>query len=253
MESQSETTSVSEKGSGQAARSSRLERVGRIIVLLWAVGFVLLPLIVKLVQEARFGVLQKAARNGELYTVKSLIEQGAAVDEACDFNRWTALHAAAHKGHFQIAEYLIKHGANVNVKDEDGYTPLHNTAHSFLKGSPPKRTEADRNRIAALLLEYGATVNATINHGETPLHEAALTNNIGLVQLLLENGGGPNIQQAQGMTPLHFALFAGKDRLEVVRLLVRHGADSSVKDEYGRTPIDYAKDYHPKLLEFPGE
>jgi len=217
------------------------------------VGFIAFLVIVKLLQESSFGLLQKAARNGDLSLVKWSIEQGTSVDQPCDFNRWTALHAAAHKGHVEIAEFLLKQGANVSVKDKDGYTPLHNTADSFLKGFPRKRTEADRNRIAILLLKYGARVNATIDHGETPLHKAALANNVALVQLLLENDAGPNIQQAQGMTPLHFALFAGKGRVQVVHLLIAHGADSSVTDEYGRTPTDYAKDYHPKLLELLGE
>jgi ankyrin repeat protein len=197
--------------------------------------------------------MQKAAWKGDLSFVKSLVEHGIPVDQACEFNRWTVLHAAAHAGSVEIAEFLIKHLANVNVKDKDGYTALHNTAHSFLKSGPHKSTEAHRNRIAALLLEHGALVNATTNNGETVLHNAALMNNTELVQLLLENGADPNIQQAQGMTPLHFALSAGKDRLQVVRLLVAHGADSSVRDEYGRTPKDYAKDHHPKPLELLGE
>lgn len=248
-----ETTSASHKVSSQRARRSQLQRVGRIIVVLWIVGFIAFLVIVKLLQESSFGLLQRAARNGDLSLVKWSIEQGTSVDQPCDFNRWTALHATAHKGHVEIAEFLIKHGANVNVKDKDGYTPLHNTADSFVKGRPPKRTEAERNRIAALLLKHGAHVNATINHGETPLHDAALTNNVALVQLLLENGANPNIQQAQGITPLHFALSAGKDRVQVVRLLLAHGADSSVTDENGHTPTDLAKDYHPKLLELLGK
>ena len=253
MKSLRETTSDSHKSSSQHARRSCLQRVGRIIFVLCFVGFIAFFVIVKLLQESSFGPLQKASRNGDLSLVKSLIEQGTPVDQPCDFNRWTALHAAAHKGHVEIAEFLIKHGANVNVKDKDGYTPLHNTAGSFLKGYPRKRTEADRNRIAALLLKHGACLNATINHGDTPLHRAASTNNVALVQLLLENGANPNIQQAQGMTPLHFALSAGKDRVEVVRLLLAHGADKSVTDEYGDTPADLAKDYHPKLLELLGK
>jgi ankyrin repeat protein len=253
MESLSETTSASRKGPCQPARRNRLNRVIGIIVLLWAVGFMISPLILKLLQEASFGPLQKAARYGDLSLVKFFIAQGTPVDQPCDFNRWTALHVAAEKGHIKITEFLIKQGANVNVKDKDGYTPLHNTADSFLKGFPRKRTEANRNRIAALLLKHGALVNATINNGDTPLHGAALTNNVALVQLLLENGANPNIQQSQGMTPLHFALVAGKDRVQVVRLLLAHGADSSIKDEYGHTATEYAKRYHPKLLELFGE
>lgn len=231
------------------SQRSLLVRVGKIITVLWVVGFIVFIVTVKLLQDASFGPLQKAAWKGDLSLVKLLIEQGTPVNKSCDFNRWTALHAATHKGYVEIAEFLIKHGADVNVKDKDGYTALHNTADSFLKGFPRKRTEVDRNRIAALLLKHGANVNATTNHGETVLHGAALTNNVGLVQFLLKKGADSNIQQSQGITPLHFALSAGENRLEVVRLLLSHGADLNVTDENGRTPKDYAEDYHPKLLE----
>lgn len=253
MESLSETTSASRKVQVQHAQRSRLQRVGRIIAVLWIVGLISFLVVVKFLQESSFGLLQKAAWKGDLSLVKWSIEIGTSVDQPCDFNRWTALHAAAHKGRVEIAEFLLKKGANVNVKDKDGYTPLHNTADSFLKGFPRKRTEVDRNRIAALLLTYGANVNATTNIGDTPLHRAALTNNVGLVQLLLANGANPNIQQSQGMTSLHFALVSGKDRVQVVRLLLAHGADSSIKDEYGHTATDYAKRYHPKLSQLLGE
>lgn len=253
MKSLPQTTSVSRKPARQPTRRRRLNRVVGIIVVLWAVGFIISPVILRLLQEASLGPLQKAAWKGDLSFVKSLVKHGTPVNQACDFNHWTALHATAHAGHVEIAEFLIQQGANVNVRDKDGYTPLHNTADSFVKGRPPKRTEADRNRIAALLLKHGALVNANINHGDTPLHGAVETNNVALVQLLLENGANANIQQAQGMTPLHFALSAGNGLVQVVRLLLAHGADSSVIDEYGHTPTDYAEDYHPKLLELLGK
>jgi cytohesin len=253
MEPVSKPVSSRGRAVGQSARRRQVERVGRIVVVLWILGLVIFIVIAKLLQEASFGHLQRAAWQGNLSIVGRLVEEGVSVNQPCDFHGWTALHAAAHKGHVEIARFLLEEGANVNVEDEDGYRPLHNTADSVLKGFPRKRTEANRNRIAALLLEYGARVNATINHGNTPLHLAVLTDNVGLVQLLLENGADPNIKQAQGMTPLHVAFFAGKDRMQVVRLLLSCGADSTLKDEYGRTPMDYAKDYHPKLLELLGE
>jgi len=254
MEPMSETTSANRKISGQSMRKKRLDRIGKIIVILCVVGFLAFPIIVKFLQEASFGPLHKAAWHGDLSMVKFFLSaEGTSVDESCDFNRWTALHAAAHRGHVEIVEFLLKQGANVNVKDGDGYTPLHNTADSSLKSSPPKKTEANRNRIAALLLKHGAFVNATTIGGLTALHGAVSTNNVALVQLLLENGADPNIQTHQGMTPLHYAFSSDTGLEQVVRLLLAHGADSSIKDEYGHTPADYAKDYHPKLLKLLGE
>ena len=249
MEPADRRTACNREVRGHPRLVDLLRRVAKVIVVFWVVGFVVVLVGIKCWQEALLGPLQRAARDGDLPLVKSLIGQGTSVDEACDFKGWTALHFAAHRGHVAIAEFLLDQGANVSVRDKDGYTPLHNTADSSTKGRPPKRTEAERNRIAALLLKHGANVNATTNHGETPLHNAALPNNTGLVQLLLENGADPNIRQAQGMTPLHVAFFSGEDRAQIARLLLHYGADPSARDEYGHTPRDLAKEYHPQLLE----
>jgi ankyrin repeat protein len=40
----------------------------------------------------------------------------------------TPLRIAAQFGHKDVAELLLAKGADVNTKDEDGYTPLHFTA-----------------------------------------------------------------------------------------------------------------------------
>ena len=37
----------------------------------------------------------------------------------------TPLHLAALKGNITIVEYLLTKGAEINVKDNRGYTPLH--------------------------------------------------------------------------------------------------------------------------------
>tara|TARA_R110002050_G_scaffold71546_3_gene153792 strand:+ start:218 stop:553 length:336 start_codon:yes stop_codon:yes gene_type:complete len=39
--------------------------------------------------------------------------------------RYTALHHAARHNHVNIADWLLKNGANVNSRNEYGFTPLH--------------------------------------------------------------------------------------------------------------------------------
>ena len=53
---------------------------------------------------------------------------------------------------------LLDHGADVNVKDEDGETPLFCASNNGHK------------EIVKLLLEHGADVNAKNNYGNSPLH-----------------------------------------------------------------------------------
>jgi len=37
---------------------------------------------------------------------------------------WTPLHSAAYYGHFEIVKYLVEHGADIIAKNNDGLTPL---------------------------------------------------------------------------------------------------------------------------------
>ena len=41
----------------------------------------------------------------------------------------TPLHLAAYQDHLQVVELLIKNGAKLNVKDDDGDTALANAVH----------------------------------------------------------------------------------------------------------------------------
>ncbi|KAK6985907.1 protein phosphatase 1 regulatory subunit 12C [Biomphalaria glabrata] len=54
--------------------------------------------------------------------VEFLVEQGADVD-VCDNEGWTPLHATASCAFTEIARYLIKHGANVAAVNNDGDLP----------------------------------------------------------------------------------------------------------------------------------
>ena len=46
---------------------------------------------------------------------------------------WTPLHWAANNGHATIVEYLLTKGAEINVKDNRGRTPLHLAADNGRK------------------------------------------------------------------------------------------------------------------------
>ena len=86
----------------------------------------------------------------------------------------TPLHLAA--SHVDVARLLVERGAEVNVGDESGYTPLHAAAAS---GSA---------EVARLLLERGADVSARDGRGFTPLHWASALCNVRVARLLLERG-----------------------------------------------------------------
>ena len=72
----------------------------------------------------------EAAEQGDIEAVKEYlaagtdVNAGGGLDDNGEPLLWTPLHHAAWVGHKAIAELLIENGADVNVKEEDGRTPL---------------------------------------------------------------------------------------------------------------------------------
>jgi ankyrin repeat protein len=69
-------------------------------------------------------LLMVSAAAGDLLQVVDLLDEGANPDSS-DQDGWTALHAAAGRGHAGIVRLLVAHGANVRVRNNRGDTPLH--------------------------------------------------------------------------------------------------------------------------------
>jgi len=149
-----------------------------------------------------------------------LAENGSDLSWAGPWGR-TVLHWAASSLDAELAGVLLSHGADVNVKDEDGWTPLDCALRDkaiergvvMCRPAPDKDAPAKRERIVKLLLEAGADVN-TRDGTDTPL----------LVRLA--KAGGRNI----------------------VELLVLHGADVNAKDADGRTALSVAEERKDKDL-----
>ena len=85
------------------------------------------------------------AEEGYTEIVEMLLTKGADVN-ARDEGGWTALKRAAGQGHTEIVEMLLAKGADVNAKDEDGGTALieaaqkgHTKIFSLLKQAGAKK------------------------------------------------------------------------------------------------------------------
>jgi hypothetical protein len=90
----------------------------------------------------------------------------------------------------------VASGANVNAKDDHGYTALHYAAY---------RASPSRFRVWQLLLAAGADVNATSHSGDTPLYFAACDSWPAAVELLLSAGAAADAKNLDGVTPLSVA------------------------------------------------
>jgi len=88
-------------------------------------------------------LLLATAKRGSYRKARALVLGGAEVNRP-GTGRDTPLHSAAFWGHEDIVRLLLDHGADVNARDERGYTPL----GEAIRGDPD---------VLALLREHGAT------------------------------------------------------------------------------------------------
>lgn len=122
----------------------------------------------------------------------------------------------------------INGGAEINARDDKGYTLLQNAIL------------AKKNDAVAVLLERGADPELPAESGPayTAMHVAARCANEAAMRLLLQYRNGPDIRDADGETPLHVAAAAGA--LAIAKLLVEAGADIQPRDKKQETPRDVA-------------
>ena len=143
------------------------------------------------------------------------------------------LHVAANFGLLELMQRYISYGTDVDVLDEDEWTPLHYTC--WMAGT---------NIGIELLVQHGANVNALTNLKLTPLLLlAASTGSPELFQYLLDHGAKPEISDLDGWTCLHHA--ARNHNLELCSILLRcTTVDINAKDKDGETPLHW-------MLKFP--
>jgi serine/threonine-protein phosphatase 6 regulatory ankyrin repeat subunit B len=209
-----------------------------------------------------------ARRHPEM--IELLASRGAAVDarslhrdyqrhvtaegrpKSLDSGGFTALLYAARENCSACVDALLRNGADIDLADPDGVSPLHLAIMNA------------NWDLAKQLLDAGANVDQWDIYGAAPLFTAVglrsrtdggrasidppnATDGLSVVRMLLERGANPDMQlffrpanvrgptNTRGSTPLIRA--AANADLEVVRLLLEHGADATVYMADRQTPI----------------
>ncbi len=176
-------------------------------------------------------LLMKAAKAGNDWDIKNLINSGADV-QMRDKDGWTALmYAVRYQNSLEILNILIQNGAYVRVRNKYNATPLLLAADY-----------TQNPQILELLL-----ANRSVNEEEVfKSFIFAITGTVGeehikmaKVQLYLDKEIQIN-RIWKGKTPLMYAAEYGSST-SVIQQLLDNGAKPGIKDAEGKTAFDYAK------------
>ena len=105
--------------------------------------------------------------------------------------------------------YYFKKGADPNLSDNNGDTPLIKAIWATMSSSVDKE---EVSKTVIKLVESGADINAQNDTGRTALFTAIYQNNTEIALYLIEKGAAVEIEDVQWMsnfTLLHYACFQG--------------------------------------------
>lgn len=164
-----------------------------------------------------------------------LLSFGADPNKLLSESKGGPLHLVASRDHINCAIVLLKHNADVNLRNSTGVTPLHKAAQNM------------RLPCIRLLLQQGAHPDARTTEGFTPLHLIALDHfnllsndrAVSCLSVLLScRDVDMNSQSNNGFTPLHMACVS--PNVATAHMLLDYGASCRLRNNGpdGKLPID---------------
>jgi len=174
--------------------------------------------------------LMKAAKSGNEWQIKRLLEAGASVN-LTDNDGWTALmYAVRYNEGLECVELLLNAGSDVKIINNYGLTALalaanYNNNPKILTKLLNTYKPSDKEVLRALVLLLSEN-----NNSEDSL--------LSKLEILLDTGLPVNIL-FEGKTPLMYAAAYGNST-KVIRKLLEYDASVTIRSSEGKTAFDYA-------------
>ena len=163
----------------------------------------------------------------KLKMLKMLLEKPHDINQKNYINESILLLAILKDSPREFVETILKDGANVNIQDGNGNTPLH-----FAK----------KHEQFVLLLNYGGDANAINDDGFTVLNKIIDKDCSETIDIFFKKSPSPPIDSKSVQIYFQKSLKMKNPSLRLVEYLISQGADVYFKDSCGRTALHYA--YH---------
>lgn len=196
--------------------------------------------------DAETAKLLGAASRNDAKRILSLLRGGKVHASSADYDKRTALHLAASEGCITVVQLLVEEGAEVNLKDRFGFTPLDDALNN------------NQSEIVTFLRSAGAE-HGSLSKLEGDFIQAAAEGKLEDVTRFLDSGVDPNAHDYDRRTALHLAVCEGN--VAIAKLLMERGAKPDAEDRFGSSPRDEARrhavrsgaDHMAALLRVEGE
>jgi uncharacterized protein len=163
--------------------------------------------------------LFKAISDNEVEKVRALVSADLDLDRPNRHRGMSLLTEAVERGNPRIVEMLLAFGADANLRNSSGRSPLMSL------------TEATSAEVVRNLIAAGARPNARTDNGATPLMLAAGKSPLAVIKELIDAGANVNARDSSGETCLFYAARGNKP--EVISLLLASGVDANVRNDDG--------------------
>ena len=193
-------------------------------------------------------LIVRAAEQSPGTVIDALIAAGAEVNihdgpkTAVDnTSGYTPLHAAAWHGNISAAKALLKHGANVCIREEKWHgTPAGWAAY------------AGRTEVRDLIKQYPVDIMEAIDFGLTERVLAIVAEDPAALNRPFSSYPIYPLYAEGWYTPLASAVIQG--HVEIVRALLARGADASLRTPDGRSLFELAREKgHPEIASLLGK
>jgi ankyrin repeat protein len=215
-----------------------------------------------------FPALLYAAREGDIESAQAMLDKGVDINYG-DVDNTTGLTVSILNKQYSFAKFLIDRGANPNIADAAGRTPLYaivDIRNEDWTALPLRKSEDPLPSIEVLkaLLAQKAEVNITLSRplpgksgmdggdttlgaGTTPLLRAARSGDAAAMRLLLAAGADPKLATREGNNALMLAAGIGyrdknttgteAEALEALKVAIATGLDINQANTRGEISL----------------